>query len=71
MIVCHCNGVTDRTIRKVVRDGASTMREVGAACGAGTCCGGCTGSVRQILHTEFEARDERGLPALNLASSTA
>jgi bacterioferritin-associated ferredoxin len=71
MIVCHCNGVSDRTIRKLVREGASTVREVGAACGAGTCCGGCSGSVRQIVHTEFEARGETSPPTLTLATSTA
>ncbi|MGH0036719.1 MAG: (2Fe-2S)-binding protein [Myxococcota bacterium] len=71
MIVCHCNGVSDRTIRKAVRDGASSMGEISAACGAGSCCGGCASSVRQIMHTEFEAHDERSLPALPLANSTA
>jgi bacterioferritin-associated ferredoxin len=71
MIVCHCNAVTDRTIRKVVREGAQSIRDVSAACGAGSCCGGCASGVRQILHTEVEARDERSLPALPLATSTA
>ena len=35
MLVCHCNGVSDRTIRRTVRNGARTLSQVGQACGAG------------------------------------
>ena len=62
MLVCHCNGVSDRTIRKAVRGGASTARQVARACGAGACCGGCTDAVREIIHTESSS--ERDSDAL-------
>jgi len=52
MLVCHCNGVSDRTVRRVVRDGALTVAEVGRACGAGTCCQGCRSTIRRIIHVE-------------------
>ena len=52
MLVCHCNGVSDRTVRRVVREGARTVAEVGHACGAGTCCRGCSGSIGKIIHAE-------------------
>jgi bacterioferritin-associated ferredoxin len=55
MLVCHCNGVSDRTIRKAVRGGAITARDVAHACGAGACCGGCTDVVREIIHAEASA----------------
>ena len=55
MLVCHCNAVSDRTIRKVVRAGALTADEVGFACGAGSCCGGCVDTVQQIIHAETGA----------------
>ena len=71
MIVCHCKAVSDRTIRKAVREGAQSLGEVSAACGAGSCCGGCTGTVRQILRTEAPSRDEHALSALPLTPSTA
>jgi len=71
MIVCHCNGVTDRAIRKVVREGAVSIREVGAACGAGTCCGGCSDAVRQVMHSEFASREERPVATPPLATSAA
>jgi bacterioferritin-associated ferredoxin len=52
MIVCHCHCVTDRSIREAVRAGASTVRAVGAACGAGTGCGGCRELVELIVEKE-------------------
>ena len=55
MLVCHCNGVSDRTIRKAVRKGAASAREVAHACGAGASCGGCADVVREIIHAETTA----------------
>jgi len=55
MIVCHCNGVSDRAIRRSVRAGAVTTELVARACGAGACCGGCRGAVQEILHGEMHA----------------
>ncbi len=52
MLVCHCNGVSDRTVRRVVREGALTVSEVGRACGAGTCCQGCSSTINRIIHIE-------------------
>ena len=65
MLVCHCNGVSDRTIRKTVRGGATTAREVSQACGAGACCGGCTDVVREIIHAESTAEraSDASIPA--------
>jgi len=40
MIVCLCKGVTDRTVRKLVRQGASSLHDVRLACSAGACGGG-------------------------------
>jgi bacterioferritin-associated ferredoxin len=52
MIICHCKGVTDRSIRKAVRDGAISLEEVGRACGAGSSCGGCQNAVSDLIHVE-------------------
>ena len=60
MLVCHCRNVTDRQIKRAVREGASCSREVGRATGAGMRCGGCRSNVDQVvgdaLSSEFEAR---------------
>jgi len=65
MLICHCNGVSARTVRRVVRDGARTVSEVGSACGAGTCCRGCSGSIGKIIKKELRqhAREESTAPA--------
>ncbi len=49
MVVCHCEGVTDRQIRKAVRDGALTRRGVTRACTAGRTCGGCRPAIDRII----------------------
>jgi bacterioferritin-associated ferredoxin len=54
MIVCHCNGVSDRAIRRSIRAGAVTPDLVAGACGAGACCGGCRDAVAEILLAELE-----------------
>ena len=49
MLVCFCNGVSDRKIRRLVREGASSGREVARACGAGASCGSCRGAVQALV----------------------
>ena len=49
MLVCHCQEVCDKTVRKCIREGARTVAEVGAACGAGTGCGGCRPTIRELV----------------------
>jgi bacterioferritin-associated ferredoxin len=74
VLVCHCNGVSDRAIRKAVRRGAVTPREVASACGAGSCCGGCGPTIRQIIHKELAAERD-SLPVvpapITISSSAA
>ena len=49
MFVCVCRAVPDSAIRRVIRDGASTVDEVGERCGAGTSCGACRPVVLRML----------------------
>jgi bacterioferritin-associated ferredoxin len=51
MIVCHCQVVNDRRIRREVEQGACSVDEVGAACGAGTRCGSCRPTISVLLAT--------------------
>ena len=66
MLVCHCNGVSDRTIRRTVRAGANTASQVGEECGAGTCCGGCVQTINEIIHTESSAAERNVTPPVSL-----
>lgn len=48
-MVCLCHGVSDRTVRRAIDDGAATVDEVGEACLAGTSCGTCRETVLDLL----------------------
>jgi bacterioferritin-associated ferredoxin len=49
MFVCICAAVPDAEIRSCVAGGASTVEEVGDACGAGTGCGSCHDQIDTFL----------------------
>lgn len=49
MLICHCQGVNDRRIREEVGRGARTVAQIGRACGAAVCCGGCARAVAEIV----------------------
>ncbi len=49
MYVCLCLGVTSETVKSAVAAGASTSKQVAAACGAGSQCGRCRRTVRAII----------------------
>ncbi len=49
MLVCHCRAVNDRQIEAAALCGASTVREIVSACGAGGVCGGCRPVIEEIL----------------------
>ena len=54
MLVCQCRGVTDRKIRRLVRDGAYTTRDIAKATGAGLRCGGCRSNVKKVVDQAVE-----------------
>ena len=58
MLVCQCNGISDRKIRKAVRKGAENASQVSRMCGAGSTCGGCIPTIREIVRDEVRERDE-------------
>lgn len=49
MVVCLCKGVSCSVVRRAIADGATTVEDVGRACGAGTDCGGCEGMIEDLL----------------------
>ena len=50
MIVCHCQRVSDREIRKSINEGASTIFDVGLECCAGINCGGCHSEIQSLIN---------------------
>jgi bacterioferritin-associated ferredoxin len=68
MIVCHCKGISDRAIRKAVRQGARSRGDILGACAAGMAgktCGGCVPAIDEIV--EREANREGATSPLGLA----
>ena len=59
MIVCHCQVVSDKTIRAEIESGASTVGDVARRCGAGACCGACRPTIGALLtvHAPFPAAE--------------
>jgi bacterioferritin-associated ferredoxin len=62
VLVCHCRAVNDRQIEAAALCGASTVREIVSACGAGGVCGGCRPVIEEILEESAVA-----LPAVRVA----
>ena len=52
MVVCLCKGVSDKKIRWLVQNGASSLREVMATCHAGRDCGTCVCAVKEVIEKD-------------------
>jgi bacterioferritin-associated ferredoxin len=68
MIVCNCHGITDRKIRRAVREGASSTLQVARRCFAGTGCGGCLPALEKIVCDEREREARRRPDTLAVAA---
>ncbi|MCK6551379.1 (2Fe-2S)-binding protein [Myxococcota bacterium] len=71
MIVCLCRAVSDRKILSVIQEGASTVREVTAKCGAGGGCGACKPMIAGMLleHRVAEATEGSASSACSQAAA--
>lgn len=70
MYVCLCKGVSDRTVLATIRAGACSVAEVGRRCGAGSDCGACRGTIRDMIE-EHEESESAFANAPALATSSA
>lgn len=60
MYVCVCKAVSERTIRRAVReDGVVSLRELSRIYGLGSCCGKCVPAAREIVEQELCAAGDR------------
>lgn len=48
-LVCHCEAVSERSVRKAIRRGACSVEAVADLCGAGSRCTGCVPVVQELL----------------------
>ncbi|RVU84657.1 (2Fe-2S)-binding protein [Leucothrix sargassi] len=49
MYVCICNAVTDKAIKKAVKQGCNSFDKVCQKLDVGTCCGQCKPQAREIV----------------------
>jgi bacterioferritin-associated ferredoxin len=55
MIVCLCRGVSEAALQHLIDAGATSLRQIGEACGAGTDCGACCPLVQELLACTHQA----------------
>lgn len=68
MYVCICNQVSDHQIRREVRAGADSLREVRRRLGVASQCGRCAGCAREVITaTQAEVK----LESIDFASDLA
>jgi bacterioferritin-associated ferredoxin len=56
MIACLCRGLSEAAVQNVIESGASSLRQIAEACGAGTDCGACCPMVQELLACAQTAR---------------
>ncbi len=49
MVVCLCQGVSDKKVRSSIEAGARTRQQVTDACGAGDGCGTCHRTIKSLI----------------------
>lgn len=62
MIVCLCEGISDRVVQQVVDQGHLTVRAVASACGAGTRCGSCVCDLKRMVKGAQSATTDPSSP---------
>jgi bacterioferritin-associated ferredoxin len=59
MYVCVCKAVSDSRIKRLVKEGATTLRDVSRETALGTCCGKCVPAAREVLSEALAAQPIR------------
>ena len=52
MYICLCFGVSDKTVKNLVKEGAQTVRDVQKSCSAGRDCGACLDRIKKVVREE-------------------
>lgn len=52
MYVCLCSGATCSMVAEAVAEGATTCKQVAAACGAGLDCGRCLRNLKALVEAK-------------------
>ena len=71
MVVCLCQGVSEKHVRSAIDTGARNRREVTAACGAGGVCGGCHSTIVEMIRECRRAAPANAVAALQPETAAA
>ena len=56
MIVCVCEAVSESTLKRAIEAGCKSLGKIRSRTGAGTDCGQCTCTLRELLREAGERR---------------
>lgn len=65
MYVCICNSITDKDIKRAVKQGHHCYDKVCEQLGTGNCCGRCTSHVHEVIadaHAENATKESNVFP---------
>jgi len=71
MIVCVCNNISERQIRRAVSAGHTTMPQLREELGVGTCCGKCHSCAKTVLRECLEDGVREAQPMMYQAAIAA
>lgn len=54
MLVCLCQGISEKRVKAAIRSGACTRKQVTKACRAGGGCGGCHDVIGEMIRKHGE-----------------
>jgi bacterioferritin-associated ferredoxin len=67
MMVCLCQAVSERRVRREIEHGATTIEDLAARCGAGAQCYGCHSTLDDLLVEHVTAVAVTGRRRLRVA----
>ncbi len=49
MYVCVCNGITEKQVKKAIRNGAESVQDLAESLGLATGCGSCSSFANELI----------------------
>ncbi len=69
MLVCVCNGVSDKDIDAEILDGTSECKQIRGNLGIGNCCGQCTRFAKDLINQKMTQQQSAMSQSLSYAVS--
>ena len=53
MLVCVCNGISDKQIDSALANGSSNFKDIRSELGIGNCCGQCVPFAKEMVNNKI------------------